>query len=449
MGRLWESVFFSGFFILTFLFIVLLSYPAHGSRNASINIINVETWLKPQDTGKVDISKLKINLNEQGHLDNIPYQIGDWQGIDDKNAESLKKTLNADTLLMRTYRKDGSSQPIFLLIVNSESTGSIHPPKTCYSVQGYLIEESSEDTILIGDWALRNRINKQDLVTNSEPSTETMLELIATQLDIPINAIEIPVNKLLVKKTNKNDTIDRRLVYYHYFKDLEFIVRPEFSMLRVSAPIPEYNYGDIASELKDFMAEVFTLVFSEYSEERERVISIIAGFGLKGYLVILALLAVPLAMIIYPLATRKIFHSNPQEQHVEQETEITGNTINQSEGLQNKNDETITFVQPLNLPFDLAERTGNDKILGAYYNSQWVIEKITNISSASCPTLRDFLNRVSPELPVEVGEYFAQLTRIAESVLYNKSEKQENGIEESGKLAENIISKLSNRLPDG
>ncbi|MFC1953242.1 exosortase-associated EpsI family protein [Chloroflexota bacterium] len=449
MGRLWESVFFSGFFILTFMFIVLLSYPAHGSRNASINVINVETWLKPQDTGKVDVSKLKINLNEQGHLDNIPYQIGDWQGIDDKTAESLKKSLNADTLLMRTYRKDGSSQPIFLLIVNSESTRSIHPPKICYPALGYLIEESSEDTISIGDWALRNRINKQDLVTNSEPSTETMLELIATKLDIPISAIEIPVNKLLVKKTNKNDTIDRRLVYYHYFKDLEFIVRPEFSVLRVSAPIPEYNYGDIASELKDFMAEVFTLVFSEYSEERERVISIIAGFGLKGYLVTLALLSVPLAMITYPLATRKIFHSEPQEQPVDQEAEITENILNQSEVLQNRNDETITFAQPLNLPFNLAERTGNDKILGAYYNSQWVIEKITNISATSSPTLRDFLSKVSPGLPVEVGEYFTQLTRIAESVLYNKSEKQESVIEESLNLSEKIIRELSNHKHDG
>ena len=77
MARIWQSVFLIGLFILTFVLILLLSCPTPGSRGALINIVNVDTWLRVQDTGKVNVDKLKISLNEQGHLENIPHQIGD------------------------------------------------------------------------------------------------------------------------------------------------------------------------------------------------------------------------------------------------------------------------------------------------------------------------------------------------------------------------------------
>ncbi|MFC2056733.1 exosortase-associated EpsI family protein [Chloroflexota bacterium] len=401
--------------------------------------------MKKRDTGKIDVAKTNIGLNDQEHLNNFPYRIGDWQGIDDNNAEPLLRKLKADTLLMRTYRIDMSGRPFFFLIVHADSTSSIHPPPVCYRVQGYTIQESSGDTIPIGDWALRNRIHGQDLDTINGASQETMLKLLAKKLNIPIYEVEIPVSRLLAFKTNENGTAERRLVYYLYLKDLEFDIRPEFSMLRVSTLVPADNYGDIESELKDFMSEVFTLIFTMYGEERETVISHIAGLGLWGYVIIMALFSVPLAMIIYPLATRKLFRTELQEPPG-QETEIIMNTPDQSEDLIDGYNNTRAVIQPLNLPYDLAERTGNDKILGAYYNSQWIIEKVTDVTTASCSTLRDFLDKVTTILPTGTAESFTELTKITERAIYYATEQDKEMVNRACQLAEEIKDQLHGRL---
>ena len=116
MVRIWESVFLIGFLILAFVLVVLLYRPALGPRGA---FIDVDTQLQGE-SGKVKVAKLKISLNEQRHLDNFPRQIGDWQGMDNEKAGSLKEMLMADVLILRTYRKDSFSQPIFLLITHSQ-----------------------------------------------------------------------------------------------------------------------------------------------------------------------------------------------------------------------------------------------------------------------------------------------------------------------------------------
>ena len=90
----------------------------------------------------------------------------------------------------------------------------------------------------------------------------------------------------------------------------------------------------------------------------------------------------------------------------------------------------------------LAEKTGKDKILGAYYNSQWIIEKATNVTAASCPTLRDFLNKVLSKLPIKTADQFAELTKMAEVAMYSISEQDERSVFRAYQLADEIIKEL-------
>ncbi|MFC2071781.1 exosortase-associated EpsI family protein [Chloroflexota bacterium] len=430
MVRIWESVLLTGLFILTFVLVILLYRPTPSLRGA---FINIDTHLTG-GSGKVSVAKLKISLNEQQHLDGFPYQIGDRQGTDDEEVEYLKKILKADTLLLRMYTSDSFRQPIFLLIIHSPRSNSFHPPRVCYRGQGYSIEEESKDAIYVKDTALKKRIE--------EPSWDTLGEWFSVKFGIPVYPAEIPVNKLIVYKTDKNETVERRLVYYLYLKDLEFTSH-EFSMLRVSALIPvNGHYDDVEREMKDFMSEVLALIFEDYGEERERVISIIVGLGPKGYFILAALFVVPLAMIIYPLAARKVFTPGKDEEVMEKESENAGKTLGQLEAGIDKIDETKTAEQPLSLPFNLAEKTGKDRILAAYYNSQWIIEKATGVNSASCPTLRDFLNKVIPVLPAKAADHFAELTRMAEVTMYSVSAEDESTVTRACYLADKIIKEL-------
>jgi hypothetical protein len=142
------------------------------------------------------------------------------------------------------------------------------------------------------------------------------------------------------------------------------------------------------------------------------------------------------------LVARKVFTSGNYKEVAEQESENVGKTLDRPEGDTDKTDETKTIDQPLSLPFNLAEKTGNDRILGAYYNSEWIIEKATNVAAASCPTLRDFLNKVIPRLPAETADQFAELTKITEVVMYSVSEQDERSITRSCQLADEIIEVL-------
>ncbi len=292
------------------------------------------------------------------------------------------------------------------------------------------------------DTALRKRIEEPRLDTTNEPSPKTLLEWGINKLNIPKRTAEIPVNKLLVYKTNGNETVERRLVFYLYLKDVGFI-NHEFSMLRVSARISVNDrYDNIEREMEDFMSEVFTLIFEDTGEEGEMVIGIIAGLGLKGYFILAGLFTVPLAMIIYPLATRKVFNWGKYKEVMEQESENVGETLDRPERGIGRIDETKTITQDLNLPFNLTEKTGKDRVLGAYYNSQWIIEKATNVTAASCPTLRDFLNKVLPGLPTKTADQFAELTKMAEVIMYSVSEENKSMVIRACYLADEIIKEL-------
>jgi len=141
-------------------------------------------------------------------------------------------------------------------------------------------------------------------------------------------------------------------------------------------------------------------------------------------------------------AAGKAFTSEKYKAVMEQESENAGKTLDQPKGGIDKIDETKTIAQPSGLPFDLSEKTGNDRILGDYYNSQWIIEKATNVTAASCPTLRDFLNKVIPRLPAETADHFFELIKITEVVMYSAAEQDERAVIRSCQLAEGITKQL-------
>ncbi|MFC2006811.1 exosortase-associated EpsI family protein [Chloroflexota bacterium] len=438
MGRTWESVFLSGLFILAFVFVILLSNPAPpGPRGA---FIDIDTQLQGESSN-VKIAKLKMSLNEQRYLDNFPHQINNYQGTDDDKSESLRRNLKADTLLIREYRKAGLSQPIFLVIIHSPKSTSFHPPPNCYRAQKFSIAESIKDTISVRDTSLGKLIDEQTPVTKDR-QWHSIGEWLALKLNIQSYPEEIPVNKLIVYKAVNNEVVERRLDLHLYMKDQEFVSH-EFTMLEVSALIPAYGrYDDIETELITFMSEVLALIFEDYGENSETVISIIASLGPKGYFVITGLFTIPLAMIIYPLATRKIFSRGRYKKEREPESGTTGKTLYQFEESIDKVGETKTVTKLLSLPFNLEEKTGNDKILGAYYNSQWIIEKATNTSAVSCHSFRDFLDSVLPKLSAKTADQFAELTRMAEVAMYSISEEDKSTVTRACYLADEIIREL-------
>ena len=442
MARIWQSVSLIGMFLLALVLVVLLSPPASSSRDASVSIVKVDARLRERDTGRVSVNKLKMSLNEQEHLEKIPHQIGDWRGTDDDATELIREKLHADVLLMRTYRKDGLSQPLFLVIVHSASVGNLHPPPVCYRARGYSIEEEGEATVPVEYGALRRRIEGQILDATDEQGQRTTGEWIATKLGIPTGTAEIPVSRLLVYKTDGDKIAERRLAYYLYLKDTEFVGYSEFSMLRVSALIPEHDYDHIENEISDFMSEVLALVFGINVEEREPLFGYIAGFGLNGYLVIAALFLLPLAMLVYPLATRKVFsraeHSEAMARENDDQTKAPDRL---AEGAETAN-ERKAVTPSVSMPVSLEETSADDSILAAYYNSQRLVEGATGISATSCPTLRGFLNTVVPELPEEAARRFTELTMITERAMYSAYEPGEATAARSRQLADEIREQL-------
>lgn len=434
MDRKWQSVFILGLFILAFVLVVLLYKPNPGPVEGYITI---ETR-RDSATGNVRIAKMITSLNDQERLDDFPYRIGNWEGTDYWQSKYLRESLKADVLLMREYhRTDQFSQPIELLIINSGRSTSVHMPIHCFNFLGYTIGEESYDSINIEDTSLVELIN--------ESGSDAVRKWFFTELKFPAYDAEIPINKLEVYKTRDNQIIERRLVLYCYLKDPGFIGN-EFGMLRVSALIQDYGrYDDIELLLKDFMRETFSLLFKSYHEEQDRIIVLIAGFGAWGYFAISILFLVPLTMVIYPMATGKLPFFRRRENGIKHEKDKAGSIADKRRA--EPENRSNTPKQSV-LPFDLTGKTGRDKILGAYQNSRWLIEKATSISVESDITLRDFVNNVSPRLPAQVASDFAELTRIVEAVLYSVSEQDESVVSKAVYLSHSIIDVMSDGLTD-
>ena len=324
---------------------------------------------------------------------------------------------------MRTYRDEEKwTQPVFLVLVHSSKGSSLHPPPICYTMQGYTLLGEQVVMITANDTALSRRI--------ADEGSDSAGEWVSEKLGIANEAAVIPVNRLIVEKTDSNGSVDRRLVFYTYLKDKEF-VQYEYCVVRVSGLIPvEGNIAAIEENLKAFMGETLSLIFEDVSVEKERVISIVTGLGWHGYLALALIFVIPLGMIIYPLAARKVFVRG--EEPVEDEGE----------------EETVIPEQPFTLPFNVEEKQGDEKILAAYYNAQAILARVTGIDPKSCPTLRDFREKVLPKLTQDVAGSFTELTGTAEALMYSTRGQDGETVERAAYLSEEIIGIMNERLPE-
>ena len=94
--------------------------------------------------------RTNMDFGDAESLNSFPKQIGEWNGSD-YEVEGLKAQLGADVLLMRAYRKPSVDQPIFFLVMQSNSQTSFHPPEVCYPAQGWDIESEDTDFLDVTD----------------------------------------------------------------------------------------------------------------------------------------------------------------------------------------------------------------------------------------------------------------------------------------------------------
>jgi hypothetical protein len=119
----------------TFLFSPTVTFIDTELSKASENRIPVQT--------KTDFGRPEV-------VASFPRQIGKWEGSD-YDATEYVKLLGANLILLRGYMPSTFTQPLFFTIVQSKTESSFHPPKVCFSGQGYQTQEEGDDAVKMTD----------------------------------------------------------------------------------------------------------------------------------------------------------------------------------------------------------------------------------------------------------------------------------------------------------
>ena len=267
-----------GLVLLALVVIVLLSTPdVIFSKGVSV----IDTELS-QSSGADNYVRTKIDFGDIDHMNAFPRQIGEWEGFD-YDTDQMAETLGADVMLMRGYTKPGIYLPIFFLIVQGKDRSTFHPPPVCYPSIGYTIQEEGSETIPLAQasWA-------------EEYEGELSL------------GDALSAKKLVVFKESDGAITERRLVLYFYVKQnpLNPFASDTVTMIRVSALIPtEGSYEGMRGVLQDFTAESIPHMFDtdpDAVESSQRLVTQLAQSGVPGYLGMVALLTLPIAIVLYP-----------------------------------------------------------------------------------------------------------------------------------------------------
>lgn len=277
-----------GIFLLVCAIVLLLSKPST-IFSREVSFIDDEPSKASHDGVYV---KTKLDLGNSDDLKNFPLDIGEWKGYDYESSV-WEKELGADAVLLRSYGKPGLYQPIFLQIVQGKTGANVHPPPTCYRNQGYSIDggEPVSDTLLISDTTW---------VEDEAP-------------------VSIPVKKMVVYKTSDNQTTERRIVLYWYVEGNR-IASNTMTIIEISAFAPlEGSYEGILGETKDFAAQAIPALFdrTDDSAKGRTVMAQLIDWGAPGYIIILSLICIPVALAIYPrvsaMRIQKPDRSEPQK----------------------------------------------------------------------------------------------------------------------------------------
>jgi hypothetical protein len=296
MEKYSQSIILVGLLLLTVAVVVLLYRPQMTMDGDYVSIDLQPSGMSLYTT----FAKSTTALGQDMHLENFPRLIGDWKGLD-QDTSRFKQALGADVVLMRSYFKSEFSQPVYIMIVHSPQESSFHHPIVCYRAFGYQIMEEGADRLLLEDTSWIGQAEKSELTTMPPKLPARARD----ELEVGSFSGEIPVKKLVVVKNGDNGEIqERRLALYFFIKDAR-ITNDRIGMIRVSALAPTSgSYYNSLRLISEFMSEVVPLLF-ETPEKPKMVITSLVESGVGGYLVILLILSVPLALIVYPIIITK------------------------------------------------------------------------------------------------------------------------------------------------
>ncbi|MFZ2070511.1 MAG: exosortase-associated EpsI family protein [Halobacteriota archaeon] len=267
-----------GVLLLTIVIILLFSTP---SMIFAKSFTTIGTELSRASSDEL-LVRAKIDFGSNEHMRAFPKQIGNWWGTDYDTA-GLAKMLGADVLLMRAYSNPDFYQPVFFLIMQSNTPSSFHPPVVCYPALGYTIVEEGRDEISVQD------VNWIEEQLYSRPLNKTLISANRT----------ISVKKLVVVKESPDSTVtERRVVLYYYVKEKP--VSSTITMVRISAIAPlDGSYNATLKICKAFMAETIPCMFEPQKKESALFSIILASAPGAGTVTIILLFIVPLAIIFY------------------------------------------------------------------------------------------------------------------------------------------------------
>jgi len=270
-----------GLIALVFVIILLLSTP---SMILAKQVSVIDTELSHASGHETSV-KIKMDFGSNAHVQALPTIIGDWQSVGSCNKSQLAEQLGADVMLLRTHCQQGagSCQPVFLLIIQSQNRSSFHPPIVCYPAVGYKIEEETTEEIR---------------VSNATWAEAPWYPNVALEEPGIFNG-SMSAKKLVIAKESDGEVTKRKVVLYFYVKDNP-VITDKITMIRVSAHAPlNGSYEGALNLTKEFMAEVVPYMF-EVREEEDITAVQLAKSGIGGWLIIGALVSVPIGIIVYP-----------------------------------------------------------------------------------------------------------------------------------------------------
>ncbi len=271
----------TGLVFLTIVVVALMASP----QDFLTDVYFIDTELSENSESRIAVD-VKWDLSREQALNQFPYQIGEWNGSDE-DTMGLKESLGATTVIKRAYTRGGEFKPVYLLLMQSESLASFHPPTVCYPAIGYDIKEESKDIVQVSDisWLDTDPFKAVPVWAKGNP-------------DLEIETGKISVKKLIVENESNRD---RRVVLYFYVKESN-VSSNTISMLRISSPVSHLHTDEDALILcKTLMSEVIPRLFDPGQTDNEILYSYLSRMGLAGYVFITILVCVPLAIVAVPL----------------------------------------------------------------------------------------------------------------------------------------------------
>lgn len=301
-----QNMVVAGALLLMFAIVFLISNPREILATASFFI---DTELGQSSGLEVPVST-KMELGNKEHLKNFPIKIGEWTGHDYSGAD-IADQLSAGAIFMKTYVDQTFPQPVDLLIMYSHAGAVFNPPVVSYPALGYKIEEEGKDLVYVKDASWIERSKSLDV----SKLPDWVREKIGST---PISEIGywVSVKKLVVFKEEQEKVTDRQVVLYFYIRDKAIIT--SIGMMRGSTQAPlSGSYEESVNAVRELMGLAIPRMFAP---EKPGIIfiSLLASWGMVGYVTILLLLFIPSAIMGYPIWRAMKSQQSKAEQEAEQ-----------------------------------------------------------------------------------------------------------------------------------